>query len=177
MIIKWLPAIVIVGLMTLHIYNPKPQQSPQSNANQGPNGESATVVPGSIHDGDTLRIRQGEKVMKVRLCGIDAPELAQPLGVESRNYLRRLVGDGSVRVLVVERDRYDRTVAELFLVDGRSVNVEIVKAGMAYHYARYSGNCGVRGAIGPAEDGARSSRIGIWGGDYQKPWDYRQMSR
>jgi micrococcal nuclease len=179
MMSKWMPAIVIVGLVGLHFHNPKPQaqQSPQSNANQGQVGEEATIVPGSIHDGDTLRIRQGEKVTKVRFCGIDAPELAQPLGVESRDYLMRLVGTGAVRVVKVEQDKYDRTVGELFLPDGRSVNVEMVRAGMAYHYAKYSGNCAVRGAIGQAEDQAKARHVGVMAGDYQKPWDYRAMNR
>jgi micrococcal nuclease len=170
LIIKWIPAIVIVGLVGLHFRMPKPQAQP-SGVGQSVIGKSATIVPGSIHDGDTLRIRQGEKVTKVRFCGIDAPELAQPLGVESRDYLMRLVGDGAVRLVAVEKDKYDRTVAELFLPDGRSVNVEMVRAGMAYHYAKYSGNCSVRGAIVQAEDEARSGHVGIWAGDYQKPWE------
>lgn len=163
-----------MGLVTLHFHNPKPQAQ-QSSVRPAAIGEEATIVPGSIHDGDTLRIRQGEKVTKIRFCGIDAPELAQPLGPESRDYLKRLVGDGAVRVVTVEKDKYDRTVAELFLPDGRSVNVEMVRAGMAYHYERYSGNCSVRGMIVQAEDEAKSRHIEVWGGDYQKPWDYRKM--
>jgi micrococcal nuclease len=62
-------------------------------------------------------------------------------------------------------------------LDGRSVNVEMVKAGMAYHYVRYSGNCGGRGAIEQAEEDARSRSIGIWANTYQKPWEFRQKSR
>jgi endonuclease YncB( thermonuclease family) len=42
----------------------------------------------------------------VRFCGIDAPELAQPLGKESRDYLKQLVGSGSVRMIAVEKDKY-----------------------------------------------------------------------
>jgi endonuclease YncB( thermonuclease family) len=141
-----------------------------------PAGDMALVVPGSVHDGDTLRVRRGTEEIKVRFCGIDAPELAQPLGVESRDYLRRLLGDGSVRLVEVERDRYGRMVGEVFLLDGRSVNVEMVRAGMAYHYAKYSGNCGGRWAIGLAENEARSRSIGIWANDYQKPWDYRKTN-
>jgi endonuclease YncB( thermonuclease family) len=175
MINKWIPAIVIVGLVGLHFRMPRPQAQP-SGVRQSAVGESATIVPGSIHDGDTLRIRQGEKVTKVRFCGIDAPELAQPLGVESRDYLMRLVGDGVVRVVMVEKDKYDRTVAELFLADGRSVNVEMVRAGMAYHYAKYSGNCAVKGTIGQAEGEAQSKRLGVWVREDPKPWDYRRMS-
>lgn len=80
-------------------------------------------------------------------------------------------------MVMVEKDKYDRTVAELFLADGRSVNVEMVRAGMAYHYAKYSGNCGERIAIGLAEDEAKSGRVGIWAGEYQKPWDYRKVQQ
>jgi endonuclease YncB( thermonuclease family) len=165
-----------VGLVGLHFRMPKPP-APPSGVSQNAVGESAKIVPGSIHDGDTLRIRQGEKVTKVRFCGIDAPELAQPLGVESRDYLMRLVGDGAVRVVTVEKDKYDRTVAELFLADGRSVNVEMVRAGMAYHYERYSQSCGMRGAIGQAEGEAQSKHLGVWAGQSQKPWEFRQISR
>lgn len=55
--------------------------------------EQWQVKPGSIHDGDTLRVVRGNEELKIRLCGIDAPELKQPLGIESRDYLRsRRVG-------------------------------------------------------------------------------------
>jgi micrococcal nuclease len=66
-------------------------------------------------------------------------------------------------------------VAELFLADGRSVNVEMVRAGMAYHYVKYSGNCAVRAAIGLAENEAKSCHAGVWAGEYQKPWELRRM--
>jgi endonuclease YncB( thermonuclease family) len=155
----------------MHFRSPKPVVKPADK----PVGAVVSVVPGSVHDGDTLRVRRGTEEIKVRFCGIDAPELAQPLGVESRDYLRRLVGDGVVRMVVVERDKYGRMVGEVFLLDGRSVNVEMVRAGMAYHYAKYSGNCLGRGAIGQAEDEARSRRMGVWVGGYQKPWEFRKL--
>jgi endonuclease YncB( thermonuclease family) len=46
------------------------------------------VKPGSVHDGDTLRVVRGNEELKIRLCGIDAPEIKQTLGIESRDYLR-----------------------------------------------------------------------------------------
>lgn len=46
------------------------------------------IKPGSIYDGDTLRVVRGNEELKIRFCGIDAPELKQPLGIESRDYLR-----------------------------------------------------------------------------------------
>ncbi|MEN9871990.1 MAG: hypothetical protein RLZZ171_2982 [Cyanobacteriota bacterium] len=52
------------------------------------------VKPGSVHDGDTLRVVRGSEEKKIRLCGIDAPELKMPLGIESRDYLRSVCPKG-----------------------------------------------------------------------------------
>lgn len=103
-----------------------------SQLNKGSQSEQVTVVPqssetreferwqlkeGSIYDGDTLRVVRGEEELKIRFCGIDAPERDQELGIESRDYLRSLVGFGSGELLIVpiEKDRYGRTVAEVYL--------------------------------------------------------------
>ena len=50
------------------------------------------VVKDSIYDGDTFRVKCDGRENKIRLCDIDAPEVKQPLGIESRNYLRSLLG-------------------------------------------------------------------------------------
>jgi endonuclease YncB( thermonuclease family) len=59
--------------------------------------ETWALVPGSVYDGNTLRVTDGAKELKIRLCGIDASEKDQPMGVESREHLRSLIdhGDGS----------------------------------------------------------------------------------
>ena len=55
--------------------------------------------------------------------------------------------DGTIQVLPIEEDRYGRTVAELWIpiepdYEGEiHLNTAMVKAGMAYHYEKYSGNC------------------------------------
>ena len=75
------------------------------------------VKPGSIYDGDTLRLLGDNRELKIRLCGIDAPEKQMPLGIEARDYLRSLIdkSNGRVHLIEVETDRYGRTVAELFV--------------------------------------------------------------
>ncbi len=50
--------------------------------------ESGQLVPRSIYDGDTLRARRGEEELKIRFCGIDAPEKKMPMGIEARDHLR-----------------------------------------------------------------------------------------
>ncbi|MEM0978748.1 MAG: thermonuclease family protein [Cyanobacteria bacterium P01_H01_bin.58] len=109
-------------------------------SSDSPSGEFWTVVPGSIYDGDTLQVQQGSTVEKIRLCGIDAPEKAQPLGIEARDRLAQLLEAGELIVEPVERDRYGRLVAELWTADTH-INSHLVADGMAYHYAQYSDSC------------------------------------
>ena len=129
-------------------------------------GEQCTVKAGSIYDGDTLRVFCNGEELKLRLCGIDAPEKAQAGGIESRNYLRSRLGDHQkIGVNRIEKDHYGRTVAEIFL--GESfINAEMVKKGHAWHYQRYSGNCPNRSAIVQAAKETRLTGI--------PPWEFRK---
>ncbi|CAN1213520.1 Thermonuclease family protein [Tumidithrix helvetica PCC 7403] len=135
-----------------------------------------------VSDGDTIVVRCHSEEVKIRFCGIDAPERSQPLGQASRAKLRELMAINGGRVLVteIERDRYGRTVAEVEVVKGDKqlfVNAEMVRSGLAYHYERYSKNCPHRQAIASAESEAKSKRLGVWNGDYERPWDYRKHQR
>ena len=82
----------------------------------------------------------------------------------------------------MEKDKYDRTVAEVSVKVGddeyaHNVNIEMVKSGMAYHYKQYSSSCPSREAIASAEDFAKDKKLGVWSGDYEKPWEYRKAKR
>ena len=125
-----------------------------------------------IIDGDTLDIH-GERV---RLEGIDAPELAQTCGRrrggtwrcgEAAAYaLRRLT---AAREVVCERqgkDKYGRTLG-VCSVDGRDINAELVREGLAWAFVHYSLSY-VR-----EEAEARAERLGVWQGAAEAPWDFR----
>ncbi|QIR41782.1 thermonuclease family protein (plasmid) [Tolypothrix sp. PCC 7910] len=141
-----------------------------------------------VSDGDTITVRQTDgQEMKVRLGCIDAPEIphgkapGQTLGQESKKNLQRLVdeADGEVMVSVIDTDRYGRKVGEVFTsVKDRekSLNEEQLTSGMAYFYKKYS-NCPNREVFERAEAIAQSKRLGVWTGNYQRPWDYRQQYR
>ena len=135
-----------------------------------------------VSDGDTIAVDCDGEKLKLRFCGIDAPESKQPLGVESKTLLSKLVEGKQVIVRPMEQDRYDRTVAEVSVKVGNdeyahNVNIEMVKSGMAYHYKQYSSNCPSREAIASAEDFAKGKKLGVWSGDYQKPWEYRKKNK
>ena len=163
-----LTAIALISYLFIN-QQPLPRQNPP--------GELWQVKEGSIYDGDTLRVIRGNEELKIRFCGIDAPEKKQVLGIESRDYLRSLVAfsQGQVYITPIENDRYGRTVAELFCINGNFLNAEMVKAGLAYHYQRYSGNCPHKQGIVIAEKTAQKSKLGVWGNNNsQPPWIWRK---
>ena len=141
------------------------------------------VKEGSIYDGDTLRVVRGQEELKIRFCGIDAPEKKQPLGIESRDHLRSLVeiSNGELLLIPIEQDRYGRTVAEIYVKDSRStainLNVQMVRDGYAWHYERYSGNCPIRDEFAVAQEMAQDEGLGIWQGNPQPPWEFRRKAK
>ncbi|MHC5723119.1 MAG: thermonuclease family protein [Nostoc sp.] len=142
-----------------------------------------------VSDGDTLVVRQTDgQEKKLRLCGVDSPEIqhnkqpGQPLGIEAKANLQRLVDEVEGRVLVtpVESDRYGRTVAEVFSSKNgieKNFNSEQVLVGLAIVYPQYVKKCPNGDVFLKAEAIAQSKHIGMWGGNYQKPWDYRKQQR
>ena len=101
-----------------------------------------SAVIASCYDGDTCRTNTGEKI---RLACIDTPELrgkrANPVPAKAaRDYLRSLVVGRNVGIRRITRDRYGRTVAELF-VDGSNVQQQLVASGHAEIYWRFAKQC------------------------------------
>lgn len=152
-----------------------------------PDSELYYLVEGSVYDGDTLRVRRCDEQceeLKIRLCGIDAPEKDQQLGIESRDHLRSLIDqgfeDGRLIVLPVEQDQYGRTVAEIFVPlehteEEIHLTSQMVLGGYAYHYERYSDGCPNGQFLSGAEEQARSQGSGVWAHpNAVKPWDYRR---
>ena len=153
-----------------------------------PRPESIPVEVVNVHDGDTITVKQGWQKVTVRLCGIDAPELDQPFGVQSRDHLRALLAKAGNQVVlyITDTDRYGRKVAELYVPahnpkqpeEEQFVNEEQVQAGMAYLYARYASRCPNGGAIAQVEAGAKQQRRGVWSDlNAMRPWDWRQLQR
>lgn len=141
----FLPAVIAIalGVLAPKLF-PSQINAALDAAAEGQLIEWYQVVPGSIYDGDTLRVERGGQELKVRLCGIDTPEIEQSMGIEAREHLRSLFaqGDGSIGVVPIEKDRYERTVAELFVIKSNSseiyLNSQMVMDGHAYYYEKYS---------------------------------------
>ncbi|KAL4854604.1 Succinoglycan biosynthesis protein ExoI [Chlorella vulgaris] len=147
-------------------------------------------VPDRISDGDTLSLLGS----RIRLRGVDAPELAQtcldasgsayPCGEVSRDALRAKVGDSSIDCRQEDQDQYGRVVAVCYLPlsDGSSLDLNgwLVQQGLAVAYRRAAA------AVPPAvwvftqdyaadENAAREAGRGLWAGEFQMPADFRRF--
>ncbi len=108
-----------------------------------------------VFDGDTLWVRplSGGRYRKLRLDGIDAPEICQAGGVASRDALAAMVATHDVRVEVRRYDDYGRALVRLS-VGGEDVSGRLVSAGHAWSY-RW------RRSLGPyAEEEAEARKRG-----------------
>ena len=100
------------------------------------------VLIDNCYDGDTCTTLKGEKI---RLACIDTPELkgrnANPIPAKSaKDFLNALVTNQEVSIKRITKDRYGRTVAELFK-DDENIQELIVKKGFGKIYKRYSHQC------------------------------------
>ena len=128
-----------------------------------------------ITDGDTLSVLRYGHAVKIRLHGIDAPEKRQAFGARAKQYASDLAFAGIVRVKPLDTDRYGRTVAEVILPDGRSLNYEMVRAGLAWWYRKYAPS---DDKLKDLETEARKERRGLWAdADPIAPWEWRKHSR
>ncbi len=124
----------------------------------------------SVHDGDTISVLVARRAVKVRLEGIDCPELGQPYGRSARLFTSSRVFGRWVAVEQTTVDRYGRRVGRVF-VDGEDLNTAILAAGLAWHYTQYSNDR----AMDAAEQAARAAHRGLWSQPNPvPPWVYRR---
>jgi endonuclease YncB( thermonuclease family) len=127
----------------------------------------------SVHDGDTLTVLHQQQPVRVRLSGVDSPEINQPFGPEARAFTADLALGQTVTVVVEGTDRYRRVVASVVLPGGRTLNHEIVAAGLAW-WSREFAPCD--SALETLESDARRQRRGLWAGEVPAPpWQWRKQ--
>ena len=135
-----------------------------------------------VSDGDTVIATTSEGT-KVRLLGIDAPEIAhgtkpgQPFGEEARDFLDHLIGGKTVRVDAYGPDRYHRVLAVIW---DEQINVNLLMVAMGYAEVYRGAPCQVYcRELEQAEVRARRDRVGMWGqGEkYESPAAFRRRMR
>jgi micrococcal nuclease len=136
--------------------------------------ETFTARVIGVTDGDTLTVLRVGRSEVIRLRGIDAPERGQAYGERAKQYAAALAFGKLVAVEAAGRDRYGRLLAEVHLPDGRSLNQELVRAGYAWWFRRYS----IDRTLVALESEARAARVGLWADRLPvPPWEWRRMTQ
>jgi endonuclease YncB( thermonuclease family) len=142
-----------------------------------PRAIAAEVFHGKVvgvTDGDTVSVLRDGCAVTVRLQGIDAPEGRQPFGTRAKQFASSLAFGQVVTVHVKGRDRNGRILANVILPDGRTLNHELVRAGFAWWFRRYSTDQ----TLEALEAEARAAHRGLWADPNPvAPWEWRAAVR
>ena len=133
-----------------------------------------------ITDGDTIKISN----QKIRLFGIDAPEMKQKCKkpfisisfltlnkakeLLITNKLKKKIFNKEISCVVTNKDRYGRFIGECFYKN-MNINSWMVQNGYALAYLKYSKKFQNQELI------AKKNKLGIW--QFEKPWDWRKKNR
>jgi endonuclease YncB( thermonuclease family) len=134
--------------------------------------KNKTCTIESVYDGDSLRVSCLNKPL--RLACIDAPELNQPHGVESRDYLNALVAGKDLEIVTRGEAGFGRT-ATIIYVDNVNLQERLLSLGMVWYYPQYGSKCRDIRGLKEAESTAKASKTGLWGTDNPiSPWTWRR---
>jgi endonuclease YncB( thermonuclease family) len=133
-----------------------------------------------VSDGDTITVLDSNnQKYKIRLKGIDAPESQQVYGDISTQSLSELVYDKEVIVTWDKKDKYYRILGKV-IVDGRDVNYEQLKKGLAWYYKQYEKDLSDedKKKYSEAEEWARNYTEGLWvDSNSIPPWEFRRRGK
>lgn len=146
-----------------------------------PENKGQTFKVLKIYDGDTIQVKGLGLIFKIRMVGIDAPEIgydgqpSQPFSQESKKYLTTLLENKDIRLKSYGTGGYNRQLAEIFL-NNENINIKLIQAGLAEVYT------GKRPKLLDSElylneaAAAKRATLGIWtqGSDYKSPKIWRQ---
>lgn len=137
----------------------------------------------AVLDGDTVEVLDTtQRQHRIRLAGIDAPELAhpgmaaQPYGRQAKDALAEMTLGRSVRVEILDVDGFGREIGAI-ACNGWDVNLAMVRLGAAWAYRQYLTGPN-RGTYIAAEGAAHTKRRGLWvDAEPVAPWEWRKESR
>jgi micrococcal nuclease len=136
-------------------------------------GESYTGKCIGVTDGNTISVMRSGKAVKIRLEGIDCPEQGQDFGTKARQFTSDLVFGKDVEVKEYNLDRNGRMVARIYVAGG-DLSLELVRAGLAWHFKKYSSDP----VQAEAEVEARKAKAGLWSmPGAMPPWEWRRVRR
>jgi micrococcal nuclease len=110
-----------------------------------------------ISDGDTILVMNDGKETKLKIDGIECPELGQDFGKKAKQFTSDLVLGKILEVNIKGLDK-SGTIVALVFVENDDIGFELLKAGLAWHFKQYSSDP----IYASAEQEAKFDKIGIW---------------
>lgn len=143
-----------------------------SNVQNTPAQTSSLYQVTRVIDGDTIEVTINGTVEKVRLIGIDTPEVVDPrrpvqcFGIEASNHAKQIL-TGKQVMLVSDptqsnRDKYGRLLRYVFLPDGTNFNKMMIEQGYAFEYTYHSNPYMYQSEFQQAQRDARENNRGLW---------------
>lgn len=124
-----------------------------------------------VKDGDTIVILDKDKNQHtIRVADIDTPEYKQPFSMVAKRFTSDAVFGQDVYIKSKGKDRYGRTIGFVFYGQEKNLSEELLKAGLAWHYVKYSDSPDFQ----KIENRAREARLGLWvDPEPVSPWTWR----
>ncbi|ENA1802747.1 thermonuclease family protein [Flavobacterium psychrophilum] len=112
-----------------------------------------------IKDGDTVVVLDSlNNQTTLRLAEVDCPEKSQPFGTKAKQFTSDQIYLKTIKYVVTDVDRYGRSIAMIYYDNNKYLSAEIIKAGMGWHYKRYS----TSKELALIEDNAKKNKKGLW---------------
>jgi len=130
----------------------------------------------SVADGDTITVLEDKRPVRIRLYGIDCPEKRQAFGKKAKQFTSEKCFGKKVEILVMDKDRYGRLVANVILPDGSNLNKQLVPSGFAWHYKKYAPD---DLDLFVSQEYARKEKLGLWADPNSPvpPWEWRKRKK
>ncbi len=127
-----------------------------------------------IADGDTFTALFADKhTERIRLHGIDCPESGQPFGKAAKQFTSSLIFKKNVLLEKKDIDKYGRTIAIVKLSENMTLQEELLKVGLAWHYTHYDNNQ----EWSRLENIAKTQQAGLWNDKNPiAPWEWRKQN-
>jgi endonuclease YncB( thermonuclease family) len=126
-----------------------------------------------VLDGDTMEVLHDNRRERIRLNGIDCPEMGQSYGMNAKEATSELVFGKEVTLHTHGKDKYGRIIADMLLSDGTNVNQLLVREGWCWWYRKHAPK---DFALKQSEQEAKAAKRGLWNDpDPLPPWVYRRL--
>ena len=141
------------------------------------NGYEYQALVIKVVDGDTIHVLENNLTKKIRLLYIDAPEIQQDYGIESKLFLSNILLNKKVIVHSDSKDRYGRELGEIYIYNDNNsiyVNAKMIKSGNAWVYKMNRKN----EYLINLENFARTHKSGLWSKNTViEPWIFRKTKK